>query len=38
LCPLASANKDVLGHSVEERAQLIEPSVPAVKAALHRGR
>jgi RNA polymerase sigma-70 factor (ECF subfamily) len=30
--------KDVLGHSVEEMAALLEISVPAVKAALHRGR
>lgn len=30
--------KDVLGHSVEEIAELLEFSVPAVKAALHRGR
>jgi RNA polymerase sigma-70 factor (ECF subfamily) len=30
--------KDVLGHSVEEMAELLELSVPAVKAALHRGR
>jgi RNA polymerase sigma-70 factor (ECF subfamily) len=30
--------KDVLGHSVEEIAALLEISVPAVKAALHRGR
>jgi RNA polymerase sigma-70 factor (ECF subfamily) len=30
--------KDVLGHSVEEIAGLLELSVPAVKAALHRGR
>jgi len=30
--------KDVLGHSVEEIAQLLELSVPAVKAGLHRGR
>ena len=30
--------KDVLGHSVEEIAQLLELTVPAVKAALHRGR
>ena len=30
--------KDVLGHSVEEIADLVELSVPAVKAALHRGR
>jgi RNA polymerase sigma-70 factor (ECF subfamily) len=30
--------KDVLGHSVEEMAALLELSVPAVKAALHRGR
>jgi RNA polymerase sigma factor (sigma-70 family) len=30
--------KDVLGHSVEEIAELLELSVPAVKAALHRGR
>jgi hypothetical protein len=28
----------VLGHSVEEMAELLELSVPAVKAALHRGR
>lgn len=30
--------KDVLGHSVEEIADLLELGVPAVKAALHRGR
>jgi RNA polymerase sigma-70 factor, ECF subfamily len=30
--------KDVLGHSVEEIAELLELNVPAVKAALHRGR
>jgi RNA polymerase sigma-70 factor, ECF subfamily len=30
--------KDVLGHSVEEMAELLELGVPAVKAALHRGR
>jgi RNA polymerase sigma-70 factor (ECF subfamily) len=30
--------KDVLGHSVEEMAALLELSPPAVKAALHRGR
>ena len=30
--------KDVLGHSLEEIALLLELSVPAVKAALHRGR
>jgi len=30
--------KDVLGHSLEEIAVLLELSVPAVKAALHRGR
>ena len=30
--------KDVLGHSLEEIAALLELSVPAVKAALHRGR
>ncbi len=30
--------KDVLGHSVDEMAELLELSVPAVKAALHRGR
>jgi RNA polymerase sigma-70 factor (ECF subfamily) len=30
--------KDVLGHSAEEIADLLELSVPAVKAALHRGR
>ena len=30
--------KDVLGHSVEEIGALIGLSVPAVKAALHRGR
>src|SRR5882724_9922092 len=30
--------KDVLGHSVEEMADLLELSLPAVKAALHRGR
>jgi RNA polymerase sigma-70 factor (ECF subfamily) len=30
--------KDVLGHSLEEIATLLELSVPAIKAALHRGR
>jgi RNA polymerase sigma factor (sigma-70 family) len=30
--------KDVLEHSLEEIADLLELSVPAVKAALHRGR
>jgi RNA polymerase sigma factor (sigma-70 family) len=30
--------KDVLGHSLDEIAELLELSVPAVKAALHRGR
>src|SRR4029434_3886486 len=30
--------KDVLEHSLEEVAALLELSVPAVKAALHRGR
>jgi RNA polymerase sigma factor (sigma-70 family) len=30
--------KDVLGHSVEEIATLLELTVPAAKAALHRGR
>jgi RNA polymerase sigma-70 factor (ECF subfamily) len=30
--------KDVLGHSLEEISSLLELSVPAVKAALHRGR
>ena len=30
--------KDVLGHSLEDIAQLLNLSVPAVKAALHRGR
>jgi RNA polymerase sigma-70 factor (ECF subfamily) len=30
--------KDVLGHSLEEIAELLELSIPAVKAALHRGR
>jgi RNA polymerase sigma-70 factor (ECF subfamily) len=30
--------KDVLGHSVEEIADLLDLTVPAVKAALHRGR
>src|SRR5207237_1142655 len=30
--------KDVLGHSVEEIASLVGLTVPAVKAALHRGR
>jgi RNA polymerase sigma factor (sigma-70 family) len=30
--------KDVLGHSLEEIAALLDLSLPAVKAALHRGR
>jgi RNA polymerase sigma-70 factor (ECF subfamily) len=30
--------KDVLGHSLEEVGALLELSLPAVKAALHRGR
>jgi RNA polymerase sigma-70 factor (ECF subfamily) len=30
--------KDVLGHSLEEIGELLAISVPAVKAALHRGR
>jgi RNA polymerase sigma-70 factor (ECF subfamily) len=30
--------KDVLGHSVEEVSELLGLTVPAVKAALHRGR
>jgi RNA polymerase sigma-70 factor (ECF subfamily) len=30
--------KDVLGHSLAEIAELLELTVPAVKAALHRGR
>jgi len=30
--------KDVLGHSLDEIAELLSFSVPAVKAALHRGR
>lgn len=30
--------KDVLGHSLEEIGQLLELSLPAVKAGLHRGR
>ena len=30
--------KDVLEHSLEEIAELLELSIPAVKAALHRGR
>ncbi len=30
--------KDVLGHTVEEIAPLLDMTVPAVKAALHRGR
>jgi RNA polymerase sigma-70 factor, ECF subfamily len=30
--------KDVLGHSLDEIAAMLELSVPAVKAALHRGR
>jgi RNA polymerase sigma-70 factor (ECF subfamily) len=30
--------KDVLGHSVDEIAELLGMTVPAVKAALHRGR
>ena len=29
---------DVLGHSLEETAQILQTTVPAVKAALHRGR
>jgi RNA polymerase sigma-70 factor (ECF subfamily) len=29
---------DVLGHSLAETAEILEVSVPAVKAALHRGR
>ena len=29
---------DVLGHSLQEIAQVLEASIPAVKAALHRGR
>jgi RNA polymerase sigma-70 factor, ECF subfamily len=29
---------DVLGHSLAETAEIIDASVPAVKAALHRGR
>jgi RNA polymerase sigma-70 factor (ECF subfamily) len=29
---------DVLGHALHEIAQMLETSVPAVKAALHRGR
>lgn len=29
---------DVLGHSLQEVAQVLEASIPAVKAALHRGR
>src|SRR5262249_22977027 len=30
--------KDVLGHSLDEIAALLELTIPAVKAALHRGR
>ena len=30
--------KDVIGHSLEEIADLLDTTVPAVKAALHRGR
>ncbi|MFT3922253.1 MAG: sigma-70 family RNA polymerase sigma factor [Myxococcales bacterium] len=30
--------KDVLGHSLDDIAELLELSLPAVKAALHRGR
>src|SRR4029078_13197331 len=30
--------KDVLGHSLDEIAEMLSFSVPAVKAALHRGR
>jgi len=30
--------KDVLGHSIEDIAPLLDLTVPAVKAALHRGR
>jgi RNA polymerase sigma factor (sigma-70 family) len=30
--------KDVLGHSLDDIAKLLETNVPAVKAALHRGR
>lgn len=30
--------KDVLGHSLDETAQILELTIPAVKAALHRGR
>lgn len=30
--------KDILGHSLDEIAALLELSLPAVKAALHRGR
>src|SRR6185295_18693730 len=30
--------KDVLGHSIEETATILGITVPAVKAALHRGR
>src|SRR5262249_12991996 len=30
--------KDVLEHSIEEIAAMLELSVPAIKAALHRGR
>lgn len=29
---------DVLGHALQETAQLLDTNVPAVKAALHRGR
>jgi RNA polymerase sigma-70 factor (ECF subfamily) len=30
--------KDVLGHSLDEIVQMLDSSLPAVKAALHRGR